>query len=143
MPFPSGPPRARSDRVAPVRSRYRRRGRISPLLTSIMRLFGNGSAAGAPRGRGHRRSTWRPWAAAAAFGIVLALAVEALARPTLGHRAAHALGYGVGVAAFHALRLHLRPAAERPPRRRVVAESAALGLAIFAASWLAGGLTDR
>jgi hypothetical protein len=108
-----------------------------------MRSFGNGSAAGAPRGRGPRPAAWRPWAAAAAFGIVLALAVEALFRPALGHRAAHALGYGLGVAAFHARRLHLRPAAERLPRRRVVAESAALGLAIFAASWFAGGLTDR
>jgi hypothetical protein len=108
-----------------------------------MQLFGSGSAGGPPRGHGRRRAAWRPWAAAAASGIVVALAIEVLARPALGHRAAHALGYGLGVAAFHALRLGLRPAAERPPRRRVVAESAALGLAIFAASWLAGGLIDR
>jgi hypothetical protein len=73
----------------------------------------------------------------------VALTIEVVARPVLGHRAAHALGFGLGVAAFHALRSRLQPPVDRPPPRRVLAESVALGLAIFAASWFTGVLTNR
>jgi hypothetical protein len=83
------------------------------------------------------------WWAAAGVGIVVALGSEFATIRPLGHRLAHALGYGLGVAAFVLTQAHLfRPRAERAPPWQPVALSVALGATVFAASWFLGGTAN-
>ena len=87
--------------------------------------------------------SFQRWSAAAVVGVLVALATEFATLRSLGHRTAHALGFGLGVGAFNLARARLRPPAGRPPLRRAVAESALLGLAILVANWFVGGLMGR
>lgn len=69
-------------------------------------------------------------------GIVAAIAFELATRTLLAHRTSHAIGFGLGVAIFHLVRVRLTPAPFRGSVHDTLMVAAVMFVVVFVASWV-------